>query len=217
MDPNVYHLQPGVPEDLGPVDDGASYLRRLKAQPAEAIAVASEVAGAPQVPDGNLPPGMKERRRSPRFACSGCVELLAEGSNIPMRGNLSDISLHGCYAEMSTTLPLDTKVTLMVDSLGIRFLTKATVRATYPFVGMGMCFSEIEPQQKSQLARILAALARQRAITNRTLAVVPTDALVNVESVDARACLEELVAFFRRRSALSREEFYEIAKRARRS
>jgi len=226
MDPNLYHLQPGLPEDPGQVDDGASYLRRLKAQPPAAIAVDSEVAGAPQVSAAKAPPGMKERRRSPRFACSGCVELFAEGSNIPMRGTLSDISLHGCYTEMSTTLPVNTNVTLLVDSLGFRFRTQAMVRASYPFLGMGMCFSEIEPQQQSQLAEILAALAGQRDTTKGTLPEAPMGAPLNeapmgvplnMESLDLRGCVEDIVAFFQRKTALSREEFYEIAKRVRRS
>jgi len=217
MDPNLYHLQPGLPEDPGQGDDGASYLRRLKAQPPEAIAADSGMAGAPHVSAVKTQQEMKERRRSPRFACSGCVELFAEGSNIPLRGTLSDISLHGCYMEMSTTLPVNTKVTLVVDSLGFRFRTQANVRASYPFLGMGMCFDEIEPQQQSKLAQILAALTGQREIPNPTLNEAPTGAPLKMESLDLRACMEDIVAFFQQKSALSREEFYEIAKRVRRS
>ena len=217
MDPNLYHMQPGLPADAGNVDDGASYLRRLKAQPTEAINADSNVVGTPQGSAAQPQSELKERRRSPRFACSGSVEVLAEDNGIPMRGTLNDISLHGCYTEMSTTLPVNSKVSLLVDSLGFRFRTQATVRASYPFLGMGMCFTEIESQQQAQLAEILAALAGQRVITNSAPQEAPTPASLNIESVDPRGCLEEIVAFFQGNAALPRDEFYEIAKRVRRS
>lgn len=216
MDPNLYHLQPGLPENPGNADDGASYLRRLKAQPTEAIDVDADLAGAPQVSDKSQSE-VKERRRSPRFSCSGSVEVFAEDSEIPMRGTLSDISLHGCYMEMSTTLPVNSRVALLVDSLGFRFRTQAKVRASYPFLGMGMCFTEIESEQKAQLADLLEALAGRRALTNRTPREAPASASLNMESVDPRACLDDIVAFFQGNAALSREQFYEIAKRVRRS
>ena len=62
-----------------------------------------------------------------------------------MWGTLTDISLHGCYVEMNATFPVDTKVDLVLKSFGIRIHTPGRVRATYPSLGMGICFAEIEP------------------------------------------------------------------------
>ena len=107
-------------------------------------------------------PVFKERRRSPRFSCPGSIELFAEGSGVPMRGMLRDISLHGCYVEMPTTLPVKTKVALVMDALGFRVRTLARVRVCYPFLGMGICFEEMEPPEREHLKQILAALAGQR-------------------------------------------------------
>ena len=170
MDPGLNPSQSASPVDSSQGDDGASYLRRLKGQPTNNVAGdtadagASAGAGCAQPSLDKPAPGFQERRRSPRFGCSGSVELFAEGSNVPMRGMLTDISLHGCYTEMSTTLPVDTKVALVVDALGFRVRTQATVRATYPFLGMGMCFAEMEPPEQVHLKQIIAALAGQRAI-----------------------------------------------------
>lgn len=171
MDPAITPSQSAAPVDPSQADDGASYLRRLKGQTDDNIAGDTADAAAPagtataQSSLDQPAPSFVERRRSPRFGCSGSVELFAEGSTVPLRGLLTDISLHGCYTEMSTTLPVNTKVALIVDVLGFRVRTLATVRATYPFLGMGMCFAEMEPPEKVHLNQILAALSGQSTLS----------------------------------------------------
>jgi hypothetical protein len=66
-------------------------------------------------------------------------------------GNVTDVSLHGCYVEMNITFPAGTKAALVLKSFGIRIETPGTVRASYPFLGMDICFAEIEPVQQMQL------------------------------------------------------------------
>ena len=162
---SVLRDSPGVGSQA---DDGVSYRRRLKVETDDtdggsADAEASAGQGVSQGSANKRGPVMQERRRSPRFSCPGSIELFAEGSRVPMRGLLRDISLHGCYAEMSNTLPVDTKVALVVDALGLRVRTLARVRACYPFLGMGICFAEMEPPEQEHLKQILAALAGRRA------------------------------------------------------
>jgi hypothetical protein len=103
-------------------------------------------------------PAMQERRRSPRFDCPGSVEICISGGDLPLSGMLTNISLHGCFVKTPTTLPLDTSVSLAIDSLGFRIATQAKVRAIYPSTGMGLCFSEIDPEQHAQLELLLKAL-----------------------------------------------------------
>jgi PilZ domain len=66
-------------------------------------------------------------------------------------GTVTDISLHGCYVEMNTTLPVGTKVDLVLKSFGVRIEAPGTVRASYPFLGMGICFAEIQLVQQLHL------------------------------------------------------------------
>ena len=103
-------------------------------------------------------PAMQERRRSPRFDCPGSVEISTSGSDVAVSGILTNISLHGCYVQTSTTFPLDTSVSLAIDSLGFRIGIEAKVRVIYPSTGMGLCFSEMDPQQHAQLGLLLKAL-----------------------------------------------------------
>ena len=194
-------------------DDRAAHLRKLKSQAAPEASLSDMTASAA---DPDKSPGFKERRRSPRFQCDGTVELRTVESDVRLWGTVTDISLHGCYAEMSTTFPVNTRVLLNVDCYGIHVSTNAIVRASYPFLGMGMCFTEIDPGQQSQLEQLLRALAGQRAIVN-PVPRVSSGRPDHLVTADAQACLDEISDHFQQKSALSREEFQQIAKRARRS
>ena len=215
MDPHVSAEQPDLAPDSPTTDDGASYLRRLKTQPGEDLSSApASVRPIAAVPQNSLPE--KDRRRSPRFKCAGSAEFTAEDSNVRMWGTLTDISLRGCYVEMSTTFPVDTKVELILEALGIRFRARATVRISYPFLGMGILFTEIAPDQKVLLEKLLSALAK---ITNpsqpeETPHNSADDLFVGADPI---AFLNELKRFFDSKPLLSREEFYRIAKLCRRS
>jgi len=132
-----------------------------------------------------------------------------------MWGTLTDVSLHGCYMEMNTTFPVGTKVDLVLKSFGIRIQARGTVRTSYPFLGMGICFAEIEPGQKLQLTQLLDALAVHNAVSNGGSAR-ESGMKGCMGTVDPRAFLNEITEFFRKNQLLSREEFHEIAKRVRR-
>jgi len=144
------------------------------------------------------------------------VEFRAEGSDVRMWGTLTDVSLHGCYVEMNATFPVDTKVDLILKSFGIRIHTAGTVRATYPSLGMGICFADIEPLEQLQLRQLLAALSGRSAIS----AGKPAEETVTKETLgsgDPKTIVGEIAGFFQNNQLLSRAEFYQIAKRVRRS
>ncbi len=222
MDPHIDPEQPGLPVSPGNDDNGASYRLRLNESGAD------RATGDPSASDAGILAaamatlGLKERRQSPRLRCSGSVEFRAEGSDVHMWGTLTDISLHGCYLEMSNTYPVDTKVDLVLKSCGLRIQTPGKVRASYPALGMGICFTGIDPQQQLQLKRLLAELTGHVSIS------VPKPAHENperveqtlknaLESADPKAFLDEIIGFFQRNHLLSRDEFHGIAKRVRRA
>jgi hypothetical protein len=133
-----------------------------------------------------------------------------------MWGTVTDVSLHGCYVEMNTTFPVDTKVGLVLKSFGIRIEAPGTVRASYPFLGMGICFAEIEPAQQLQLKQLLAALAGRSAVSNG-MSAEENSVKDTLASADPKAFLDGIAEFFQKNQTLSRDEFHQIAKRARRS
>ena len=162
MDPNVISDQPGLSEgQRRPTESGADHLRRLRAQAGGAN---NALTPSPAAPFGvqEIRPAFAERRRSPRYQCTGSVEVRTDACPAPLWGTLADISLHGCYVEMPATFPLDTQVMLNIESCGFRFSTQATVRASYPSLGMGMCFTPMEAVQRTGLEELLKALVSQK-------------------------------------------------------
>jgi hypothetical protein len=199
-------------------DESVDYLRRLKGAALEAVpadAVARGGGGAPPAANSNSI-AWKERRQSPRLRCSGSAEFRAEGNDARMWGTVTDVSLHGCYVEMNTTFPVDTKVGLVLKSFGIRIEAPGTVRASYPFLGMGICFAEIEPAQQIQLKKLLAALAGRSAVSNG-MSADENNLKDSLASADPKSFLDGIAEFFQKNQTLSRDEFHQIAKRARRS
>jgi PilZ domain len=146
MDPNIHFEQPGLAGGRGPAEDSAAYLRRLKAELTEDAAHGGAEADTQSLATQSAPP-IKERRQSQRFACSGSVEFKAEGSDVHMWGTVTDISLHGCYVEMSTTFPINTKASLVIESGGIRFHTQATVRLPTLFLEWECVSRESKPDK----------------------------------------------------------------------
>src|SRR6266478_634702 len=212
VEPRIYRAQPDLASDSSNGEEGVDYLRRLRGAAVEgppADAVARSGGEAPAAADSAA---WIDRRKSPRLRCSGSAEVRTEGSDVCRWGTVTDISQHGCYVEMNTTFPVGTKVNLVLKSFGIRIETPGEVRASYPSLGMGICFAEIEPVQQMQLKQLLAALAGRGAVSSG----IPDqennmkDALA---AADPKAFLDEITEFFRKNQLLSRTEFHQIAKR----
>ena len=216
MDRRVYREQTGSPTDSITGEEGVNYLRHLKGSVPESTPADAAVKGDGKAPATATSLVWKERRKCPRFRCSGTVEFRAESSDARMWGTLTDISLYGCYVEMAETFPIDTKVNLVLKSLGTRIQVPGTVRASYPFLGMGICFAEIEPEQRKQLKQLLDALSGRNAVSNH---VPEQENGINnaLASADPRAFLDEIATFFQKNHLLSRDELHQIAKRVRRS
>ncbi len=200
--------QPGLSEREGRSagESGVAHLQRLKAH---ALGQAPGPAAADEIPK------RLDRRRSPRFICSGSVEFQTKEKGVRLWGSLTDISLHGVYVEMASTFPVETVVTITVQSLDIRFSALAKVRASYPSLGMGVCFIGIKPDQQTQLELLLKALTGQKAASKG-----PPDASlpeVPFASIDARKLVDKVTEHFQACDTLLRDDFYKIAKRLRRS
>jgi hypothetical protein len=225
VDPHIFHGESGLPDDPGGAEESVNYLRRLRGSATEGAPAdgdrgsadgGAKTGGTPTSISNIERIGGKERRRSPRFRCSGSAEFRAEGNDLKLWGTVTDICRDGCYIEMHTTFPVGTRVGLILKSCGIRIQTAGTVRATYPFLGMGLSFSDIEPAQDQQLKQLLDTLSGPGAVS-RNPPAPQTDAVEILAAADPAALLNEIKDFFRTNQQLSREEFHTIAKWVRRS
>jgi hypothetical protein len=188
------------------VTSTAEYLRALKQNNEFEKSPAAVAAGLQQ-----SAPDHAERRRNPRYKCEGSAEFRSEGSDIRTWATITDLSRGGCYVEVQATSPRDTPVDMVIDVKGVRARVRGVVRVSYPFLGMGIAFTEITDDSRARLNDILLRLAGQAL---RPIAADPATASATLPDLarvsDAAAALKAVAKFFQTSPALTREEFAEL-------
>ena len=94
------------------------------------------------------------RRDHPRMKLKVPVELYLEGSDSPLRGATSDLSLTGCYIETIFPLPAGARVEMKLQLEGT-LLVLATVATSDPQVGNGFTFTRMLPEDIEELRAFL--------------------------------------------------------------
>jgi len=148
----------------------------------------------------------QEKRRHPRFKCEGNLELKTDGSTIRTWATFTDISTAGCYIEMMTTFPVGTKMDLQLGMLGFLVNGTAIVRASYPFLGMGIEFMNLSQNAREQLDAMIASLAAG-TLLSAPLAVKK----ITLPAIsEPMAVVNALERFFETKPTLSADEFVRI-------
>ena len=192
---------------------GADYLRRLRSQESPAVVHEAVREPAPVVASP-IPAATAadERRRSPRYKCEGSAEFRAAGSDVRTWGTFTDISMSGCYVEMTATFPVGSRVDLSLELHGVRFQAKGEVRVSYPLLGMGILFTEISERDRAKLRDLIEGLALPRLI--RESEASPSSSLALPLVVNPAAALQALVEFFDKRGLLTKDEFVQLLRRS---
>jgi hypothetical protein len=154
-------------------DAGASYLAALKksSSPAAAGSAPARALEAPHAAEpktANLAPGphlnSSDKRRSPRYKCTGSARIQEIGATVSSWATLADISMHGCYVETSAPLRLGAALTLKLEANGLRIETAGEVRVVYPGLAMGISFSNMSVDNRERLRQLLQPIARPSVI-----------------------------------------------------
>jgi hypothetical protein len=95
-----------------------------------------------------------DRRQHPRFKVRVPVEFFTEGSDSPIRGATSDLSLGGCYIETVFPFAIGTRLELKLQVDGT-LLVIATVATSDPQVGNGIQFTRMLPEDIDELRAFL--------------------------------------------------------------
>lgn len=94
----------------------------------------------------------KERRKYPRVKVAIPIEFKAEGATVASHAETADLSLVGCYVEMSFTLPVRTKLELFLWVEDERLAAKGNVVTHHPQFGNGIEFLEMSGEDRAKLA-----------------------------------------------------------------
>lgn len=97
-------------------------------------------------------------RRCPLVASAEVIELR---SGALLSARTSELGLGGCYVDSLNPFPVGTLVGLRIVRDQGAFETKAKVVYCDPRFGMGLAFTEMTPDQRSQLEAWLAEIVRE--------------------------------------------------------
>ncbi len=103
----------------------------------------------------------------------------AEQDDPPIRCQLTDLSLGGCYLEISSPFPVSSRVALSMRAADIEVRAHGLVRIMHPDKGMGVEFTQATPEHRAAVEKFLSVLSE-----NRTL--LP-ELLVEPEGLDSDA------------------------------
>ena len=99
------------------------------------------------------------RRSQERFHCTGGVELRRNEGAPPVFGNLSDLSLTGCYVETVSTLPVGTELLFMLRVRESVVRGRALVKTSHHAVGVGLVFQHMSKEDRQNLEFVIGSIS----------------------------------------------------------
>ena len=100
-------------------------------------------------------PNRKNRRLYPRMKGRITIEFRPDGSDIPVLGNLTNISLGGCYVETSIILAPDSRLLLNFSMDNNNLQAEGSVVRSDPGMGLAIKFKEGNRETRAHLQDIL--------------------------------------------------------------
>ncbi len=196
-------------------NDGIAYLMALKRTGSAAATPAREEGPPASASEqGAEQPSFQgvEKRRSPRYQCEGSVQMSEPDCDVHTWATFTDISLHGCYVEAQATYPVGTVLQLKLEAKGFRIESKGTVRVSYPYLGMGIAFTDMSSESEAKMKELLASLSRPSMIMGPGIAsTMPARGPLELPPITKpEAVVEALVEFFRSRQMLMHDDFVRI-------
>ena len=105
------------------------------------------------------------RRNQERFHVTGGVELRRNEGAPPMFGNLSDISVTGCYVETVSAPPVGTELLFMLRAHETVVRGRAIVKVSHHAVGVGLIFQHLSKEDQDKLEFLVGTVAGSQEMT----------------------------------------------------
>ena len=100
-------------------------------------------------------PSRKNRRLYPRMKCRVTIELRPQDGEVPVLGNLIDVSLGGCYVETSALMPAGSKVKVIFSIDDGRLQAAGSVVRTDPGSGIAIRFNDMNREDREKMHKVL--------------------------------------------------------------
>jgi CheY-like chemotaxis protein len=133
-----------------------------------------------------------------------------EKDDPPVRCQLVELSLGGCYLEISSPFPVSTRVTLSMRAAGVELKVEGVVRIMHPDKGMGVEFTQATAEHRALLENFLSVLTENRELRPELL-VEPEGLETGTQGPRPAAAPGEaedaLLELFRKQTALPADLF----------
>jgi hypothetical protein len=103
----------------------------------------------------------RDRRAHPRYKYGASVELHPGGDVVPIRARTMDLSLGGCFVEMSNPLKQGTQTRIALWAGDTKLWADARVITSTPGFGIGVQFTKISPEDEKRLKEFLEEIRRR--------------------------------------------------------
>jgi CheY-like chemotaxis protein len=159
--------------------------------------------------------GFRFQDQSPEFARQlrewlGRNSLDGEKDDPPVRCQLTDLSLGGCYLDVTAPFPVSTRVTLLMRANGVELRAEGIVRVMHPEKGMGVEFTQSTPEHRALLEKFLSLLTENRDVLPELLVEpedLETESGQNSGIAAAGDTEDALLGLFRNQAAHSADSF----------
>src|SRR5207244_2014891 len=92
------------------------------------------------------------------------ADVFRQGSTVPNRCVLSDISAGGCYVETTEPFPVGAAVEIIVRTLAMKLRVQGIVQVAHPGFGMGVKFTLKTAEQREQVEQLVACQVSEEDI-----------------------------------------------------
>jgi c-di-GMP-binding flagellar brake protein YcgR len=92
-----------------------------------------------------------------------------EQDDPPIRCQLTDLSLGGCYLEIASPFPASSRVALSMRAGGVEVRAQGVVRVMHPDRGMGIEFTQATPEHRAAVEKFLRVLHENRTLSPELL------------------------------------------------
>jgi hypothetical protein len=149
-------------------EEGSPYESHAGLKGTTASASLWDVNLAPTGSDRYTPPASGERRKYPRFSCFISALVRVQGAQLPLFGQVSDISQGGCYVQLSQPLKVGTKVSLELLMKIANLRGDGVVCSSHTGRGMGIKFVEMSNEYRDQVRQFVKWFAGAEPVASST-------------------------------------------------
>lgn len=103
-----------------------------------------------------------DRRRTPRFPFIATAEVIERGAPAGIAARVIELSLYGCYVELSSPLAKGAQAMLKLYSEGRYFEAQGVIIYSQPNQGMGVGFQNVNPHYLTVLKQWLIEAAQAK-------------------------------------------------------